>query len=646
MKTIKFLSMAALALVGAMMTGCTNDDNIIDEPQQPAKNVVTLTTTVSLDGGAQTRALTSGGVKTFAVGEQIALVYKNTSDATVKAVSTALTASDIASGGKSATFTFELADPDRTKNVTYIYPAAMAKADGTVNYSALDAQDGTLATLSSTLDLATYSAAWNGTSLPTATLANQLAILALTLKNSTGSSDLTSTITGVTVSDGTYSYAVTRSAAAGPIYVAILPTTSANIDVTATDGTTNYTKSLTGKTYAAGNGYSVSWKMAEVYKLLSAASAEDIGKVVCAAGHLHTAKTAVPAGCTAVGILGKVTETGCGLILALKDATSQTWNTINGWTSVTTYAGTTLKVLPDAAAHGSLTSYTTLGETTVSNWCVAQKSDYEAIFENLGSTKGDKDGKTYDANVNAYITTGVGGTAISDDYYHYYWSTTEDDWSGKAWTFYPHFWRADYKTTSNSVRPVLGFGPAKLLSAATTSDVGKVVCADGHLRDAKTAVPPGCTAVGILGKVTETGHGLILALQDASNQTWTTINGWTSTTDYASTTLKVLPDDARGSLTGYTALGATAVSNWAVAQKSDYEAIFTNLGSTTGDSNGKTYDGNVNAYITTGVGGAALDGYYWSATEKDSGNALAFISSLWGLSEKTNSLSVRPVLGF
>ena len=646
MKTIKFLSMAALALVGAMMTGCTNDDNIIDEPQQPAKNVVTLTTTVSLDGGAQTRALTSGGVKTFAVGEQIALVYKNTSDATVKAVSTALTASDIASGGKSATFTFELADPDRTKNVTYIYPAAMAKADGTVNYSALDAQDGTLATLSSTLDLATYSAAWNGTSLPTATLANQLAILALTLKNSTGSSDLTSTITGVTVSDGTYSYAVTRSAAAGPIYVAILPTTSANIDVTATDGTTNYTKSLTGKTYAAGNGYSVSWKMAEVYKLLSAASAEDIGKVVCADGHLHTAKTAVPAGCTAVGILGKVTETGCGLILALKDATSQTWNTINGWTSVTTYAGTTLKVLPDAAAHGSLTSYTALGTTAVSNWAVAQKSDYEAIFTNLGSTTGDKDGKTYDANVNAYITTGVGGTAISDDYYHYYWSTTEDDWSGKAWTFYPHFWRADYKTTSNSVRPVLGFGPAKLLSAATTSDVGKVVCADGHLRDAKTAVPPGCTAVGILGKVTETGHGLILALQDASNQTWTTINGWTSTTDYASTTLKVLPDDARGSLTGYTALGATAVSNWAVAQKSDYEAIFTNLGSTTGDSNGKTYDGNVNAYITTGVGGAALDGYYWSATEKDSGNALAFISSLWGLSEKTNSLSVRPVLGF
>ena len=189
-------------------------------------------------------------------------------------------------------------------------------------------------------------------------------------------------------------------------------------------------------------------------------------------------------------------------------------------------------------------------------------------------------------------------------------------------------------------------GEVRPLSTATASDYGKVVCDKGHLHPAKTAVPDGCTAVGILGKVTETGIGLILALKDATSQNWNTINGWTSETSYAGTTLKVLPDDARGSLTGYTALGATAVSNWAVAQKSDYEAIFTNLGSTTGDSNGKTYDGNVNAYITTGVGGAALDGYYWSATEKDSGNALAFISSLWGLSEKTNSLSVRPVLGF
>ena len=193
-------------------------------------------------------------------------------------------------------------------------------------------------------------------------------------------------------------------------------------------------------------------KAAVTYTLLSAATTDDIGKVVCAAGHLHDAKTAVPDGCTAVGIIGKVTETGHGLILALQDATSQSWNTINGWTSETTYAGTTLKVLPDDAARGSLTSYTTLGETTVSNWAVAQKSDYDAIFTNLGSTIGDSDGTTYDDNVNAYITTGVGGTAISD----YNWSATSY-YAGSAWYFRNKYWDGSANSASYSVRPVLGF---------------------------------------------------------------------------------------------------------------------------------------------------------------------------------------------
>ena len=192
---------------------------------------------------------------------------------------------------------------------------------------------------------------------------------------------------------------------------------------------------------------------AATYTLISAATTSDIGKVVCAAGHLHDAKTAVPTGCTAVGILGKVTETGHGLILALNDAASQTWNTINGWTSVTNYASTTLKLLPDDSARGSsLTSYTKLGDINVSNWCVAQKSDYDAIFTNLGSTTGDKDGKTYDANVNAYITTGVGGTAISG----YYWSATEEE-SIDGWVFYSVYWSDRSKTDSFSVRPVLAF---------------------------------------------------------------------------------------------------------------------------------------------------------------------------------------------
>ena len=315
---------------------------------------------------------------------------------------------------------------------------------------------------------------------------------------------------------------------------------------------------------------------------------------------------------------------------------------------MTTYADTELKVLPDDAARGAnLTSYAALGTTAVSDWAVAQKSDYEEIFTNLGSTKYD-DGYTYDANVNAYITTGVGGTALSG----HYWSATKNNIVDLAYCFGSDIgWGLYPMSESLSVRPVLGFGPAKLLSAATTSDVGKVVCADGHLRDAKTAVPAGGTAVGILGKVTGTGHGLIIALKDATAQNWNTINDWTSVTTYAGTTLKVLPNDAaRGAnLTSYTALGTTAVSDWAVAQKSDYEAIFQNLGSTKYDENGYTYDGNVNDYITTGVGGTALSSNYryWSATVLNNEYAWDFHSYYsWYSGYKTSSYSVRSVLGF
>ena len=466
-----FLSMVALALMGAMMTGCSSDDNF-DNPQQPENKskVVTLTTTVGFDASAGTRALTSTGVKTFAVGDQIAVIYKNTSDQTVTATSTALTTGDITNEGKNANFTVTLTNPKASEAVRYIYPAAMlaatvatdaaVNADANVKYDALATQDGTLTNLASKLDLAIFDGSLTSeAALPaSASMTNQLAILAITLKdNAATPSEITSSITSLTIGDGTNTYTVSRSSAAGPIYVAIRPVTSANIDITANDGSQCYNKSLTGKTYAADNGYSVSWKMAEA--LISNANTVNYGKVVCAAGHLHDAKTAVPGGCTAVGILGKVTATGHGLILALKDAATKQKlrDIIDSWTSVA-YAGTTLMQLPNNAARSPLTSYTTLGSTTVSNWCVAQKSDYEAIFINLGSINLGEDeyysnGYTYDDNVNAYITS-VGGTAISAAC----WSATESVAGSKGWIFGSLGWNPNSTIgTQRVLRPVLGF---------------------------------------------------------------------------------------------------------------------------------------------------------------------------------------------
>ena len=251
-KTMKFLSMAALALVGTVMTGCSNDD-IMDIEQPGNDNVERLTVVANLDGST-TRALTNEGVKTYAVGDKIAVVYKNTSGNTVKAESDALAAGDITGSGKSAKFTVTLVNPKKSEAVTYIYPSYMAKEDGSVNYDALyDEQDGTLKTLGKKFDYCTYTDNWNDGKLPAATLVNQLFVCEFTLKYSDAS--INDKVTAMTISDNaTHNYYVNidRTPSSDPIYVAIIPTASNNINYTAIADGKVYTKSVTNKTYAAG----------------------------------------------------------------------------------------------------------------------------------------------------------------------------------------------------------------------------------------------------------------------------------------------------------------------------------------------------------------------------------------------------------
>lgn len=400
MKTIKFLSMAALALVGAMMTGCSSDDDSIDTPQQPvnSQNVETLTTTVGFDEVAETRALTSGGVKTFAAGDQLALVYKNKSGQTVKTLSTALPSGDY---GSSATFTFELVDADKTKDVTYIYPASMAKADGTVNYDALNSQNGTLGTLESSLDLATFSDDWNGTSLPAGTLENQLAVCALTLKdNATPTPNtITSGLTQVTVSDGSNTYIVTPTSSTfgeDVIYVAIRPVTAA-LQYTATDGTKNYTKTATSREYAAGNFYNLGLRMVEPAPALSLTNPA-VGQVIGSDGKNY-AYGSLPTGVTAVAKICYVSGSN-GLALALTDEEGK----MNWSTAQTT-----------CAAHTA--------PFTGGTWKLATKDEWSNMISAAGS---------YSALQNGF--SGVGGTNMQSD--DYYWSSTEYEYdSFFAWYY-------------------------------------------------------------------------------------------------------------------------------------------------------------------------------------------------------------------
>ena len=277
---MRYFSIAALALMGAVMTGCSNNDEL----QQPesVKRTVTLTTTVSLDGGGGTRALNvTTGVKTFAVDDQISFVYKNTSDETKLAVSEKLTQSDISADGKTATIYVLLEDPATDSQLRMIYPATMANIPmstsasiddaGTINLEALQSgQHGYEGELDY-YDLAVYDGTLSGYELPTSvTLANKLAICAFTIKNADGTQDITTTITNLTISDGTYTYSIGRSNLISPIYVAMMPVDNANITMTATDNDgQHYAKSLTNITYAANNIYPLAMRMTESFKTYS-----------------------------------------------------------------------------------------------------------------------------------------------------------------------------------------------------------------------------------------------------------------------------------------------------------------------------------------------------------------------------------------
>ena len=289
MKTIKFLSIAALALVGAMMTGCSSDDDILDNPQQPvnSNNIVTVKTNISLDSSDDsddnpvTRALSYNMagtklVKFFKEGDQIAVIYKNTNGETVKATSVELKKEDITNDDKTANFTVTLENP-KAGTVEYVYPAPMANDDGTE--ASILSQDGLKSTLERNFDYAkgsgTMTQSGSTFSLPSITLTNRFAICAFYIKDIDNVSTLNDVFSQLTISDGTNTYTIAPSGgdnfSNGMIYVAMKPVTAA-LKATITNGTHTFEKTLTNRTYAANNVYQISMSYPVKYINKSSAS--------------------------------------------------------------------------------------------------------------------------------------------------------------------------------------------------------------------------------------------------------------------------------------------------------------------------------------------------------------------------------------
>lgn len=340
-KIMTLLSMIALAFVGTMMIGCSNKEYDIEQPEQPveSENVITLTTTISFpDADTDTDETKALGIdygkkilsKTFAVGERMAVLYRSQAGGITTNESAPLKAEDITNGGKTATFTIKVYTPVTTEDLTYVYPAAMVGGkypDYHIDYSRLNTQDGTLESISSGKDLSTFTGPWDGNNLPSANLTNELAIIAYTLKDENGS-DVTGTITRMTINDGTNNYTVNRSAAAGPIYVAIRPTNNATINYTATDGITNYKKTVSEKTYEAGQFYQLGLKMAPTSSADGYALKDShVGDVVGSDGLAYAPadRNNLPAYASVAGMVA-YKDGENGLVIALSNESAQWWS--------------------------------------------------------------------------------------------------------------------------------------------------------------------------------------------------------------------------------------------------------------------------------------------------------------------------------
>jgi hypothetical protein len=263
-KSMKFLCMAACIAMAATVVGCAKDNEQAAEPEK----VVTSTATISLSEGDASKQIDEHGVKNFVAGEKIAVVYKNTSNEDVRAEVT-LNSGDITNAGKTATITVTMTNPAENGALKIIYPAAMAKADGAVNYDALySSQDGTLATLSSTYDFSMLEGTLDGTNLPSdPVLTNQLAVCKFIVKES--GTDITGDVRQLTVKNGSDTYVITRTPAAGPVYVAVKPVTTGNIELCAAKGKDLYTKTVTGKTLVEGHLYPINVTMTQKSGALS-----------------------------------------------------------------------------------------------------------------------------------------------------------------------------------------------------------------------------------------------------------------------------------------------------------------------------------------------------------------------------------------
>ncbi len=234
MKSIKYLGTLLLL---AMVWACSNDNEIVKpESVQPVSDGITFTATCGVKNGTS-RALSDPGDGTLKAswqqGEEIAIVFGGDKyTATVTEVD--------ADGSATVTATLPAGTTNK-QPVIYIYPASAADGNG-LRGDVLSSQDGTLATLSSTLDIATANGTLvvDGTTAQpngTVTLVNQFAICKFQFTDE--NEQAIENITSLTITDlaTTEVITVTTPSPMAAVYVAMMPSNnSTKFEVTDAEG--------------------------------------------------------------------------------------------------------------------------------------------------------------------------------------------------------------------------------------------------------------------------------------------------------------------------------------------------------------------------------------------------------------------------
>lgn len=247
MKTsIRILSLAVLALTMAACSNDTEQPTAVQPAPGNAGEGIPFSATIAT-GSATTRALTEENgtiISTWAKGEQVALIHNGVVDV--------MTIENDPDENGNVTITGTLkGSPKNNDDVTVVFPAsAVDKDEKAVKTDLLNAQDGTLATIATDLNLrqsdgaklkvGELTATLNGT----VTLANQIAIVKFSLSD--GNNALAAK--QFVIKDGSDNVltTVTPSEATSNLYVAMAPATNAaafKFEATVGDFTYTYEKS-------------------------------------------------------------------------------------------------------------------------------------------------------------------------------------------------------------------------------------------------------------------------------------------------------------------------------------------------------------------------------------------------------------------